>query len=85
MLLLLITTTDQVPKSRKSILQTADGAVMPAGVLANIDNLNYDYRVHNCLGTNNNAGIILTQILILTKVYRQRKNAQMVGAIWTYS
>ena len=47
MLLLLITTTDQVPKSRKSILQTADGAVMPAGVLANIDNLNYDYLVHN--------------------------------------
>ena len=85
MLLLLITTTDQVPKSRKSILQTADGVVMPAGVLANIANLNYDYLVHNCLGTDNNGGIILTQILILTKVYRQRKNAQMVGAIWTYS
>lgn len=46
--------TDQVPKSRKSILKDEDGAVMPPGVLATID-FNFDFLIE-CLGNDNNSG-----------------------------
>ena len=53
--LLLSSLTDQVPKSRKSILEDADGAVMLPGVLATFDNFNFDFLIE-CLGTDNNSG-----------------------------
>ena len=53
--LLLSSLTDQMPKSRKSILEDADGTVMLPGVLATFDNFNFDFLVE-CLGTDNNSG-----------------------------
>ena len=56
---LLIKSSKNAPKSRKSILQEADGPVMPPGELVNIVNFNYDFLVHDCLGTDNIAGIFI--------------------------
>lgn len=82
--LLFIFATDQVPRqSRKSILQDGDGDVMPPGVLATIEDFNYDFLVTECLGTDNNSGIHQI-ILFLEFNFRQRKNPKMVSSLRTY-
>ena len=54
---LLVQSSHNVPRSRKSILQEEDGQVMPAGTLINIENLNYDFLITECIGTDNPAGL----------------------------
>ena len=41
----------RAPKSCHTILQNTDGQVMPAGTLANLENLSFDVLVCDYLGT----------------------------------
>ena len=69
---LLVQSSHNVPRSRKSILQEEDGQVMPAGTLINIENLNYDFLITECIGTDNPAGLYFNFLIHSIRLGREK-------------
>ena len=63
----------QVPKSRLSILQLNDGAVMGPGVLADLEVFNYDILVRDYIGNDNVAGLSIKLMYIIIRFKDEKK------------
>ena len=63
----------QVPKSRLSILQLNDGAVMGPGVLADLEVFNYDILVRDYIGNDNIAGLSIKLMYIIIRFKDEKK------------
>ena len=63
----------EVPKSRLSILQLNDGAVMGPGVLADLEVFNYDILVRDYIGNDNVAGLSIKLKYIIIRFKDEKK------------
>ena len=74
------------PKSRHTILQNTDGQVMPAGTLANLENLSFDVLVRDYLGANNAGGsFYIFNTFSILLLNRFRENSKMACTLWINS